>query len=185
VGIGVGVMGVGVGVMGVGVGVMGVGVGEIGVSVGIGVTVVGMGVTVVGIGVTVVGIGVTGCGAMLKLTETNWGLLVTPFAVTISMAEFEPADMLAKFAVNCTCPPLLPEAGLTVNQVGAPLIVQLKLPPPPLLIIKVLAAGFEPPRIPSKVKLVGLSCNKGSADLVSVTLTNCTCPLAVTAIWPE
>ena len=80
---------------------------------------------------------------------------------------------------------MLPEVGLTVNQVGAPLIVQLNVPPPPLLIVKIWAAGFELPIVPLKVKLVGLSCNKGSADLVSVTFTSCTCPLAVTAIWPE
>jgi hypothetical protein len=48
-------------------------------------------------------------------------------------------------ALTVTAPFLLPEAGETASQVVLGLALQLKVPPPVLLMLTVLVAGLVPP----------------------------------------
>jgi hypothetical protein len=55
-----------------------------------------------------------------------------------------------------TAPLPVPEAGLRDNQVALSLALQLKVPPPVLLMVRVCAAGLPPPCWAVKDRLVGL-----------------------------
>ena len=59
-------------------------------------------------------------------------------------------------AVSVTAPLPVPEAGLTVNQAALSLAVQLSVPPPVLLMVRVCAKGLLPPCWAVKDRLVGL-----------------------------
>jgi hypothetical protein len=56
-----------------------------------------------------------------------------------------------------TAPVPVPEAGLSDNQVVLSLALQLKVPPPVLLMVKVCAVGLPPPCWAVKDRLVGLA----------------------------
>ena len=60
-------------------------------------------------------------------------------------------------ALTETVPLPVPEAGDTVSQAALSLALQLKVPPPVLLMLTVWAAGFVPPWVAVKDKLVGLA----------------------------
>ena len=60
-------------------------------------------------------------------------------------------------ALTATEPLPVPEAGDTVNQVALSLALQLNVPPPVLLMLRVWAAGLLPPCCAVKEKLVGLA----------------------------
>ena len=77
-------------------------------------------------------------------------------------------------AVNVTAPLPVPADGDTVNHAALSLAVQLKVPPPVLLILTVWAAGLLPPCWAVKDKLVGLAPRAGgtgAAVTVKVTGT--------------
>ena len=60
-------------------------------------------------------------------------------------------------ALTVTAPFPLPEAGETASQVVLGLALQLKVPPPVLLMLTVLVAGLVPPCVAAKERLVGLA----------------------------
>ena len=51
----------------------------------------------------------------------------------------------------------VPAGELSDNQAALSLAVQLKVPPPVLLMLRVCAAGFAPPWVAAKDRLVGLA----------------------------
>ncbi len=66
--------------------------------------------------------------------------------------------------MSVTAPLPVPEAGLSVNQAALSLALQLKVPPPVLLIIKVCAVGLLPPCWAVNDRLVGLVPIVGLTD---------------------
>ena len=62
---------------------------------------------------------------------------------------------VATLAVTAPLP--VPEAGLRDNQAALSLALQLKVPPPVLLMVRVWAAGLPPPCWAIKDRLVGLA----------------------------
>ena len=94
------------------------------------------------------------------------------------------------FTVAVAEPGALPEAGLRVSQVALSLTLQLKVPPPVLVMLTVWTEGFVPPCTPVKLRLVGLRPmvgGTGAAVTVKVTGTVCgvlVAPVAVTVIVP-
>jgi hypothetical protein len=60
------------------------------------------------------------------------------------------------FTLAVTVPLLLPDNGLRVNHAALSEAVQDSVPPPVLEMLIGLAAGFVPPTVPVKVRLVGL-----------------------------
>jgi hypothetical protein len=58
--------------------------------------------------------------------------------------------------ITATVPVPVPEAGLSDNQVVLSFALQLKVPPPALLMVKACAAGLPPPCWAIKDRLVGL-----------------------------
>jgi len=66
-------------------------------------------------------------------------------------------------ALNVTAPLPVPADGDTVNHAALSLAVQLKVPPPVLLMLTVWAAGLLPPCWAVKDKLVGLAPIVGGA----------------------
>ena len=83
-------------------------------------------------------------------------------------------------------PGAVPEAGLRLSQAPLSPTVQLSVPPPVLVMLTVLAAGFVPPCVPVNDRLVGLRPIVGdAAATVSVTGTACgvfVAPVAVAVI---
>jgi hypothetical protein len=69
--------------------------------------------------------------------------------------------------VSATPPFPVPEIGLSVNQAALSLAVQLRVPPPVLLMFKVWGAGFAPPCIAVKERLVGLAPIAGGTGAVA------------------
>jgi hypothetical protein len=60
-------------------------------------------------------------------------------------------------AVTVSVPLLVPEAGLTANQLWLSLALQVSVPPPVLLMLRVWLAGLLPPWVAVKERLVGLA----------------------------
>ena len=77
----------------------------------------------------------------------------------------------------------VPADGDTVNQAALSLAVQLKVPPPVLLILTVWAAGLLPPCWAVKDKLVGLAPRAGGTGAaVTVKVTGTVAGLAPVAL---
>jgi hypothetical protein len=66
-------------------------------------------------------------------------------------------------AVKVTAPVLVPEAGETASHAALSLALQLRVPPPVLLMFRVCAAGLLPPAVALNEKLVGLAPIAGGA----------------------
>jgi hypothetical protein len=64
--------------------------------------------------------------------------------------------------LSVTAPFPVPEVGLSVNQAALSLAVQLSVPPPVLLMLKVWVAGLAPPCVAVKERFVGLTPMAGS-----------------------
>jgi hypothetical protein len=73
--------------------------------------------------------------------------------------------------VRVTVPLPVPDAGESVNHAASSLAVQVKVPPPVLLMLRVWVAGLVPPWAPAKERLVGLAPMAGAAVMVNVTGT--------------
>ena len=88
--------------------------------------------------------GGTGAAATVKVTGTVTGVTpVPPLSVTVPLVE--PTGKVPVVAVSVTLPLPVPPAVESVNQVALSLAVQLKVPPPVLLMLRVCVAGFAPP----------------------------------------
>jgi hypothetical protein len=61
----------------------------------------------------------------------------------------------------------VPEAGETASQVALGLALQLKVPPPVLLMLTVWVAGLAPPWVAVKERLVGLAPMAGGTEAVA------------------
>jgi hypothetical protein len=72
----------------------------------------------------------------------------------------------------------VPEAGLSDNQVVLSLVLQLKVPPPVLLMVKVCAVGLPPPCWAVKARLVGLAPIAGLTETTGTEAgkSNCVNP---------
>jgi len=90
--------------------------------------------------------------------------------------------------VSVTMPFPVPEADDNVNQAALSLVLQLKVPPPVLLIFRVWAMGLPPPCWAVKDRLVGLApIAGGTGAVVTVSATGTAtgvAPLAVRVISP-
>jgi len=70
---------------------------------------------------------------MIKVTGTE--TLVAPVALSVMVALWVPVVRDPVTAVRLTAPVLVPEAGLSVNHAALSLAVQVRVPPPVLLIV--------------------------------------------------
>src|SRR5688572_5070962 len=100
--------------------------------------------------------GGTGAAAMVKVTGMVTGVTPLP-PLRVTEPVWGPVAKLPVAALNVTAPLPVPEAGLTVNQAVLSLAVQVKVPPPVLLIVMVCAAGLAPPCVAVKESAVGLA----------------------------
>ena len=91
-------------------------------------------------------------------------------------------------ALTVTAPLPVPEAGEIVSQVVLGLALQLKVPPPVLLIFRVWAMGLPPPCWAANDRLVGLTPiagGTGAAVTVSATgRVTVVAPVAESVIRP-
>jgi hypothetical protein len=80
--------------------------------------------------------------------------------------------------VRITVPFPVPDAGESVNHAALSLAVQLSVPPPALLILKVCAVGLLPPCWAVKDRLVGLAPIAGLTELTGTEAgeSNCVNP---------
>ena len=85
------------------------------------------------------------------------------------------------FTVAVAEPGALPEAGLRVSQVALSLTLQLKVPPPVLVMLTVWTEGFVPPCTPVKLRLDGLNPMVGGAA-ATVSVTGRVCGLLVAPV---
>ena len=74
-------------------------------------------------------------------------------------------------AVRVMGPLPVPAGELNDNQAALSLAVQLKVPPPVLVMVRVCAAGLLPPWVAVKATLVGLAPIAGAAATVKETGT--------------
>src|SRR3977135_1272411 len=65
--------------------------------------------------------------------------------------------MVARVSADLSVPFPVPEAGLRVNHVALSLALQLNVPPPVLLMLRSCAAGFAPPAVAAKERLMGVA----------------------------
>ena len=88
--------------------------------------------------------GGTGAAAMVKVTGTVTGVTpVPPLSVTVPLLL--PTGKVPVVAVSVTLPLPVPPVVESVNQVAFSLAVQVKVPPPVLLMVRVCVAGLAPP----------------------------------------
>ena len=74
--------------------------------------------------------------------------------------------------LSVTAPFPIPEAGLSLNQAALSLAVQLSVPLPVLLMLKVWVAGLAPPCVAVKERFVGLApMAGGTGAVVTVNVT--------------
>ena len=64
----------------------------------------------------------------------------------------------------------VPLVGLSVNQVASSLAVQFSVPLPVLVILSVWFAGFAPPTVAVKLRLVGLTPMVGVVETLPLAL---------------
>lgn len=95
-----------------------------------------------------------------------------PVALRVIAALYVPVAKGLSVALTVTVPLPVPEAGLTVNQAALSLALQLKVPPPVLLMVTVWVAGLAPPCVAVKEKLAGLAPIAGGTGVaVTVNVT--------------
>ena len=98
--------------------------------------------------------GGTGAVAMVNVTGTVTEEAPEAFMVTVLL--WLPTVKVPVLTLNITAPFPVPVGGLTVNQGALSLAVQLSVPPPMLLMLKVWVAGLAPPCVAVKEMVVGL-----------------------------
>ena len=120
---------------------------------------VGSGVMRVSVGAGVVGIGVG--VTIFKVILTFCGLLLASAALTVTCPLYIPSVRLPISTKTLTSSLSVPIKVSTLNQLLFSLTVQLSVPLLPLLIANFWLTGLLPPCVALKVRLVGLSCNRG------------------------
>jgi hypothetical protein len=124
--------------------------------------------------------------ATVSVTGTETA--VAPVALTVMVPLCVPAVSAPVVTVAVTVPLLVPEAGLTVNQLVLALADQVSVPPPVLLIVNNLGAGLLPPWVAENERLVGLAPMAGSTGaVVTVNVTGTVtleAPVAASVIVP-
>src|SRR5262249_46333566 len=76
---------------------------------------------------------------------------------------YVPAEIPVMLTATCTVPLLVPEDGETESQPWLSLTVQLSVPPPLLLTVKLCAPGLAPPAVPLKLSVELPSDRAGDA----------------------
>lgn len=97
-----------------------------------------------------------GTGASVTVNVTGTDVLLAPGALRVIMPLYVPTANEPIAALTLIAPLLIPEAGESVNQAALSLAVQVRVPPPVLLMFSVWAAGLPSPRWTVKDKPVGL-----------------------------
>jgi hypothetical protein len=92
----------------------------------------------------------------VKLTGIDWGVLVAPVAVTLTVAEYVPAASPGMIAVAVNEPAPVPEVGETESHDPSVLTLQLNFPVPELEIATACPDGLLPPWLAEKASLIGL-----------------------------
>ena len=117
--------------------------------------------------------GGTGAAVTVKVTGTMTGVTpVPPLNVTVPLLL--PTGKVPVVAVRVTLPLPVPLAVESVNHGALSLAVQVRVPPPVLLMLRVCAAGLAPPWVAVKESAVGLAPmagGTGAAVTVNVTGT--------------
>ena len=99
-----------------------------------------------------------GTGAAVTVKETGIVTGVTPVPpLRVTVPVWLPVAKVPVVACNVTVPFPVPVPALRVNQPVVSLALQVKVPPPVLLILSVCAAGLLPPWIAVNARLVGLA----------------------------
>ncbi len=98
-----------------------------------------------------------GTGAAATVTVTGTEVLLAPGALRVIMPLYVPTANEPVAALTLIAPLLIPEAGESVNQAALSLAVQVRVPPPVLLMFSVWAAGLPSPCWTVKAKPVGLA----------------------------
>ena len=98
-----------------------------------------------------------GTGAVATMSVTGTLTEEAPEAFIVTVLRYVLTAKLPVVTVNVTAPFPVPEDGLSVNQAALSLVVQLSVPPPVLLMLKVWVAGLAPPCVEAKERLVGLA----------------------------
>jgi hypothetical protein len=111
--------------------------------------------------------GGTGAAVMVKVTGTE--ILVAPVALIVMAPVYVPVAREPVAAVRVTEPLPVPEARLSANHAALSLAVQVRVPPPVLLIVRAWVAGLLPPCWAVNEKLPGLAPMAGAAVMVKVT----------------
>jgi hypothetical protein len=120
-------------------------------------------------GVWVVGGGVTGgdTGAVATVNVTGTVTEAPPVALNVIVPLWVPTAVVPVTTLAVTTPLPVPEARLSVNQAALSLAVQLSVPPPVLLMLKVWVAGLAPPCVAVKERFVGLTPMAGGTGAVA------------------
>jgi hypothetical protein len=104
-------------------------------------------------------LGGIGAAATVKVTGTE--VLLAPGALMVIVPLYVPTANEPVDALTLIAPLLIPEAGESVNQAALSLAVQVRVPPPVLLMFSVWAAGVPSPRWTVKERPVGLALIAG------------------------
>jgi hypothetical protein len=102
-----------------------------------------------------------GGGSTVKVTGTERGEPPAPAAATVIVAVWVPAARPAIDAETVTSRPPVPLPGATLSHAASSETVQLRVPPPLLLIASVRSAGLAPPCVPPKARLPGVTASAG------------------------
>jgi len=138
--------------------------------------------------VRAVGLRVIVVDADATVSVTGTETAVAPVALTVMVPLWVPAVSAPVVTVAVTVPLLVPEAGLTVNQLVLALADQVSVPPPVLLIVSNLGAELLPPWVAENERLVGLTpMAGGTGAVVTVNVTGTVtleAPVAASVIVP-
>ena len=99
-----------------------------------------------------------GTGAAVTVKETGMVTGVTPVPpLRVTVPVWLPVAKVPVVACNVIVPLPVPEPVVRANQPMVSVALQVKVPPPVLLILSVCAAGLLPPWIAENARLVGLA----------------------------
>ena len=93
----------------------------------------------------------------MTVNVTGTVMLEAPIALRVIFPVWLPAVRIPVVALTVTAPLPVPEAGEAASQVVSGLALQLKVPPPVLLMLTVWVAGLAPPWVAAKERLVELA----------------------------
>ena len=122
-------------------------------------------------------------GAAVTVNDTGTVTVVAPVALRAMVTLYVLGVSVPVVTVAVIVPFPVPDDGLTVSQAALPLALQLKVPPPVLLMLTVWAEGLAPPCWAVKDRLVGLApMAGGTGAVVTVKVTGTVTGVAPVAL---